>query len=58
MPDRLETKPVFQLDFWRDVSYAGSPVDIRVPIHSLQFIKAYLEALSIDYSIMIDDLQA
>lgn len=47
----------FQLDFWRGVTDVAVPVDVRVPFHSLQSIKIYLETQDIEYSIMIEDLQ-
>lgn len=47
----------FQLDFWRGVTDVATPVDIRVPFHSLQSVKIYLESQNIEYSIMIEDLQ-
>uniref|UniRef100_A0A8C5F004 Carboxypeptidase A1 n=1 Tax=Gouania willdenowi TaxID=441366 RepID=A0A8C5F004_GOUWI len=47
----------FQLDFWRGVTDVHSPVDVRVPSHSLQSVKVYLETLDIEYSVMIEDLQ-
>lgn len=47
----------FQLDFWRDVTDVSVPVDVRVPFHSLQSVKIYLEVQNIEYSIMIQDLQ-
>uniref|UniRef100_A0A7N6F668 Carboxypeptidase A1 n=1 Tax=Anabas testudineus TaxID=64144 RepID=A0A7N6F668_ANATE len=53
----LEDMIDFELDFWRGVTDVSIPVDIRVPFHSLQFIKIYLETQNIDYSIMIKDLQ-
>lgn len=34
-----------------------SPVDVRVPVQSLQAVKRYLESQNIKYSTMIDDLQ-
>ncbi|XP_023132387.2 carboxypeptidase A1 [Amphiprion ocellaris] len=47
----------FELDFWRDVTGVATPVDVRVPFHSLQSVKIYLETQDIEYSIMIVDLQ-
>uniref|UniRef100_A0A3P8T4B1 Carboxypeptidase A1 n=1 Tax=Amphiprion percula TaxID=161767 RepID=A0A3P8T4B1_AMPPE len=47
----------FELDFWRDVTGVATPVDVRVPFHSLQSVKIYLETQDIEYSIMIEDLQ-
>ncbi|XP_007570373.1 carboxypeptidase A1-like isoform X1 [Poecilia formosa] len=43
-----------ELDFWRWVT----PVDVRVPSHSLQVVKSYMERHSIKYFTMIKDLQA
>lgn len=47
----------FQLDFWREVADVATPVDVRVPFHSLQSVKIYLESQNIEYSTMIEDLQ-
>uniref|UniRef100_A0A671V5C7 Carboxypeptidase A1 n=2 Tax=Sparus aurata TaxID=8175 RepID=A0A671V5C7_SPAAU len=54
----LEDMIHFELDFWRGVSDVASPVDVRVPFHSLQSVKVYLETKAIEYTIMIEDLQA
>ncbi|XP_068595174.1 carboxypeptidase A5 [Brachionichthys hirsutus] len=53
----LEGVEEFELDFWTDVTHVASPVDVRVPFHSLQSLKTYLESHSIEYSVMIRDLQ-
>ncbi|GAA6215355.1 carboxypeptidase A1 [Lates japonicus] len=53
----LEDIIEFELDFWRGVTDVAIPVDVRVPFHSLQSIKIYLETQDIEYSIMIEDLQ-
>ncbi|XP_027139599.1 carboxypeptidase A5 [Larimichthys crocea] len=53
----LEDMIEFELDFWRGVTDAVTPVDIRVPFHSLQTVKIYLETQGIEYSTMIEDLQ-
>uniref|UniRef100_A0A8C5ESH2 Carboxypeptidase A1 n=1 Tax=Gouania willdenowi TaxID=441366 RepID=A0A8C5ESH2_GOUWI len=53
----LEDVQEFELDFWRGVTDVHSPVDVRVPSHSLQSVKVYLETLDIEYSVMIEDLQ-
>ncbi|KAF1386430.1 hypothetical protein PFLUV_G00094760 [Perca fluviatilis] len=53
----LEDMVEFELDFWRGVTYVSSPVDVRVPFHSLQSVKIHLESQDIEYSIMIGDLQ-
>ncbi|XP_041794490.1 carboxypeptidase A5 [Chelmon rostratus] len=54
----LEDLIGLELDFWRGVTDVASPVDVRVPFHSLQSVKIYLETQDIEYSIMIKDLQA
>ncbi|KAM6973167.1 carboxypeptidase A5 [Aplochiton taeniatus] len=53
----LEDMEQLQLDFWRGPTDVASPVDIRVPFHSLQAVKDYLETQDIQYSVMIKDLQ-
>ncbi|OPJ76428.1 carboxypeptidase A1 [Patagioenas fasciata monilis] len=47
-----------ELDFWLEPRGPGHPVDIRVPLPSLQALKAHLEFNGISYSIMIKDVQA
>ncbi|KAG7522648.1 carboxypeptidase A1 [Solea senegalensis] len=54
----LEDMFEFQLDFWKDVTGVGTPVDVRVPLDSLESFKSHLETRDVDYSIMIEDLQA
>ncbi|XP_029289503.1 carboxypeptidase A5 [Cottoperca gobio] len=53
----LEDMVDFELDFWRGVTDVATPVDVRVPFHSLQSVKIHLESQGIEYSIMIQDLQ-
>ncbi|TDH09853.1 hypothetical protein EPR50_G00091620 [Perca flavescens] len=53
----LEDMVEFELDFWRGVTDVSTPVDVRVPFHSLQSVKIHLESRDIEYSIMIEDLQ-
>ncbi|KAM8750188.1 carboxypeptidase A1-like [Acanthopagrus schlegelii] len=53
----LEDMIHFELDFWRGVTDVASPVDVRVPFHSLQSVKVYLETKAIQYATMIEDLQ-
>lgn len=53
----LESLVQFELDFWRGVTDVETPVDVRVPFHSLQSFKIHLESLDMDYQIMIQDLQ-
>ncbi|NWI10955.1 CBPA1 Carboxypeptidase, partial [Crypturellus soui] len=47
-----------QLDFWLPPRAAREPVDVRVPLRSLQPVKAHLEAHGVPYSVMIEDVQA
>ncbi|KAE8616770.1 hypothetical protein XENTR_v10008883 [Xenopus tropicalis] len=53
----LEDEEYLQLDFWTSPSRVLLPIDIRVPLHHLQSVKVYLESNSIQYSIMIHDVQ-
>ncbi|XP_059191452.1 carboxypeptidase A5 [Centropristis striata] len=53
----LEDMSEFELDFWRGVTDVETPVDIRVPFHSLQSVKIHLETQDIEYSVMIEDVQ-
>ncbi|XP_051808604.1 carboxypeptidase A5 isoform X1 [Acanthochromis polyacanthus] len=53
----LEDMIHFEVDFWKEVTRVNTPVDVRVPFHSLQSVKIYLETQGIEYSIMIEDLQ-
>ncbi|PKK22051.1 carboxypeptidase A1 [Columba livia] len=47
-----------QLDFWLGPRGPGHPVDVRVPLPSLQPLKVHLESNGISYSVMIKDVQA
>lgn len=47
----------FQLDVWMGVTGVSHPVDIRVPSHTLESFKSYLDSLDLDYSTMIEDVQ-
>lgn len=47
----------FQLDVWLGVTGVSFPVDIRVPPHTLQALKSFLEGHDMEYSTMIEDLQ-
>ncbi|OXB58048.1 hypothetical protein ASZ78_007707 [Callipepla squamata] len=49
--------PSLQLDFWLNPSTPALPVDVRIPAHSLQAVKVFLESHGIKYSILIEDLQ-
>ncbi|KAG7214420.1 hypothetical protein INR49_006377 [Caranx melampygus] len=53
----LEDIIEFELDFWRGVTDVSTPVDVRVPSHTLESTKVYLETQELEYSIMIEDLQ-
>ncbi|XP_017292307.1 carboxypeptidase A5 [Kryptolebias marmoratus] len=54
----LEKMIEFELDIWMRVTNIFSPVDVRVPSHTLQSFKSYLENLNIEYATMIENLQA
>ncbi|XP_067090327.1 carboxypeptidase A1-like [Osmerus mordax] len=54
----LSEMEMLHLDVWRGPTDVATPVDIRVPLHSLKSVKAYLEARDVQYTIMIEDLQA
>uniref|UniRef100_A0A8C7ZLW0 Carboxypeptidase A1 n=1 Tax=Oryzias sinensis TaxID=183150 RepID=A0A8C7ZLW0_9TELE len=54
----LEEMMESELDFWREVTRVSTPVDVRVPSHALQFVKDFLGNQNIEYSVMIQDLQA
>ncbi|XP_070611009.1 carboxypeptidase A2 [Erythrolamprus reginae] len=47
-----------QLNFWRSPSYPKEPVDLHVPFASLQGVKVLLESHQIEYSVLIEDVQA
>ncbi|XP_039716501.1 carboxypeptidase A1 [Pteropus medius] len=54
----LEHLEHLQLDFWKGPAHPGSPIDVRVPFSSIQAVKVFLEAHSINYTIMIEDVQS
>ncbi|POI33256.1 hypothetical protein CIB84_002991 [Bambusicola thoracicus] len=56
-PDQIHFPFSFQLDFWLNPSTPALPVDVRIPAHSLQAVKIFLESHGIEYSILIEDLQ-
>uniref|UniRef100_A0A671NRK0 Carboxypeptidase A1 n=1 Tax=Sinocyclocheilus anshuiensis TaxID=1608454 RepID=A0A671NRK0_9TELE len=45
------------LDFWREPVHESLPVDVRVPFHSLQAVRAFLGYNQIQYNVMIMDVQ-
>ncbi|XP_006633484.2 carboxypeptidase A2 [Lepisosteus oculatus] len=53
----LQEEDDFQLDFWLHPTNPDLPVDVRVPIASLQAVKDFLESNGIRYSVMISDVQ-
>ncbi|KAK1169135.1 carboxypeptidase A1-like isoform X1 [Acipenser oxyrinchus oxyrinchus] len=54
----LETQEHLQLDFWLHPANPELPVDIRVPFSNVQAVKVLLESNNIQYSVLIDDVQA
>nr|XP_020668344.1 carboxypeptidase A1-like [Pogona vitticeps] len=54
----LEDLEHLQLDFWREPIHPEASIDVRVPFHSLQAVKVFLESNSIRYGIMIEDVQS
>ncbi|XP_063164513.1 carboxypeptidase A1-like [Candoia aspera] len=46
-----------QLDFWQAPAHPELPIDVRVPLPSLQRVKIFLESNDIQYSIMINNVQ-
>ncbi|KAM4874150.1 carboxypeptidase A2 [Thomomys bottae] len=55
---QLEAEEHLQLDFWKSPTIPGKTIHIRVPFVSVQAVKVFLESQKIDYSIMIEDVQA
>ncbi|KAG1939183.1 carboxypeptidase A5 [Pimephales promelas] len=47
----------FGLDFWMEPVHESLPVDVRVPFHSLQAVRAFLAYNQIQYQVMIMDVQ-
>ncbi|KAG1939182.1 carboxypeptidase A5 [Pimephales promelas] len=45
------------LDFWMEPVHESLPVDVRVPFHSLQAVRAFLAYNQIQYNVMIEDVQ-
>ncbi|XP_059402498.1 carboxypeptidase A1-like [Carassius carassius] len=46
-----------ELDFWREPIHESLPVDVHVPFHSLQDVRAFLGNNQIQYDVMIMDVQ-
>ncbi|XP_005813105.1 carboxypeptidase A1-like [Xiphophorus maculatus] len=53
----LESEEKWNLDFWRHPVSTELPVDVRVPRSHLGALKEYLNAHSIPFTVMIDDVQ-
>ncbi|NXA95671.1 CBPA5 Carboxypeptidase, partial [Melanocharis versteri] len=53
----LGEREELQVDFWRHPTSPSHPVDLRVPLHSLQAVKNFLDSHNFSYSIMIEDVQ-
>ncbi|XP_056307264.1 carboxypeptidase A1-like [Danio aesculapii] len=49
--------PHVQLDFWMNPARESLPVDLHVPFHSLQAVRAFLAYNQIPYHIMIENVQ-
>ncbi|XP_048015003.1 carboxypeptidase A1-like [Megalobrama amblycephala] len=45
------------LDFWMEPVHESLPVDVRVPFHSLQSVRAFLAYNQIQYNVMIENVQ-
>ena len=45
------------LDFWKDPSIPGRPVDIRVPPLEMETVKGYLSTVGLTASVMIQNVQ-
>ncbi|KAK7121533.1 hypothetical protein R3I93_022578 [Phoxinus phoxinus] len=45
------------LDFWMEPVHESLPVDVHVPFHSLQAVRAFLAYNQIQYQVMIMDVQ-
>ncbi|XP_061679425.1 carboxypeptidase A5 [Syngnathoides biaculeatus] len=55
---QMEDIEEYELDFWKEVSNVDAHVDVRVPLGSLEAVKLFLDTNDIEYSVMIEDLQA
>ncbi|XP_067292596.1 carboxypeptidase A1-like [Pseudorasbora parva] len=52
-----EHAPRLGLDFWMEPVHESLPVDVRVPFHSLQLVRAFLAYNEIEYDVMIENVQ-
>ncbi|XP_059402402.1 carboxypeptidase A1-like isoform X4 [Carassius carassius] len=53
----LSEQKHLELDFWREPIHESLPVDVHVPFHSLQDVRAFLGNNQIQYDVMIMDVQ-
>ncbi|XP_026094550.1 carboxypeptidase A1-like isoform X2 [Carassius auratus] len=53
----LSEQEHLELDFWREPIHESLPVDVHVPFHSLQDVRAFLGNNQIQYDVMIMDVQ-
>ncbi|XP_078275513.1 carboxypeptidase A1-like [Rhinoraja longicauda] len=54
----LQEEDHLDVDFWKESNSPSLPIDIHVPRENSQSVKAFLELHGIDYSILVEDLQA
>ncbi|XP_048015002.1 carboxypeptidase A1-like [Megalobrama amblycephala] len=50
-------EPMLGVDFWMEPVHESLPVDVRVPFHSLQAVRAFLAYNQIQYDVMIENVQ-
>ncbi|XP_048013735.1 carboxypeptidase A1-like isoform X2 [Megalobrama amblycephala] len=51
------SEPMLGLDFWMEPVHESLPVDVHVPFHSLQAVRAFLAYNQIQYNVMIENVQ-
>ncbi|XP_032895174.1 carboxypeptidase A1-like [Amblyraja radiata] len=54
----LQEEEHLNVDFWKESNSPSLPIDIHVPRENSQSVKVFLELHGIDYSILVEDLQA
>lgn len=54
----LQEEEHLNVDFWKESNSPSLPIDIHVPREHSQSVKVFLELHGIDYSILVEDLQA
>ncbi|XP_048013736.1 carboxypeptidase A1 [Megalobrama amblycephala] len=50
-------EPMLGVDFWMEPVHESLPVDVHVPFHSLQAVRAFLAYNQIQYNVMIENVQ-